>query len=611
MRFLILALFFILAACSKSSGPRYSAADIAADRTEPWSQVQRVDRTEWSTKPLTQVVELPVARVEGAAPAKPAQAETIQLLLNQMKIENPKVSVGKRAGLVRFTAIALIDEKPVEVNLEGHLKDDSTADLLNVDDRNEEIRAEVFCRGEVESAKGSYSCNSLFVDLYYKLDDKRYYREQLELESEQEKAIKAQEKAASLNKPVQEDQELVGPIDPEKDEGEHGDIPEPLGTYQGRPERVKDLFSLKKEGTEATPIPKPSPTPVSNKKQTTQPQKPSADSMNNGASISGRRRKPAPTPAPTATPAPQNKPKPTPTPVKPIPAPKPKATPVAKPTATPAPQATAKPKATPVATPAPKPTAVPAPPKPKATATPKPTPKMTPTPTPKPVVVPVVPARVIIDVEDDANRPVDQAVGGYSGGGKLENSTAMPTSSQHHYFSKPHENQFYGTYDLVRVVKLLAKEIYTKIFPGIKIRINDFSKRKGGYIPPHQGHQNGLEADIGYLTENSHKKIPQHAKINGRWVLNFEAMWKVFKFLGGSSRVSLFYVNKSVKPQFCHYARSELRSTDRKTSDLAKLTLRKMEAIGGHTSHFHVRMECGRHNPRCKTDGPTKPNTGC
>lgn len=606
---LILSIFLVLAACGKTN-KQYRPGDIptvegeAADRNEPFWTVEPADRTKQRLIPREEEIVIPPAPIEADSVAQAPSAEAqsaakIKLLLNQMKVEETKISVGKKAGLVRFSAVALVEGKKVNVKLEGNLKEDSTADLFNVEDSDDNVRAEVFCRGEV--SESFYQCDSLFVDLYYKLADDKFYREQFELESEQEKAQKAKEaaeKLAAASKRSEDEEVDHQNLD---EEGGHGEIPEPQGTFVGRPERVRELFAGKKQEpvpaaesavSERPPGKGPQPKKKDQKQSQKQNQKPSAESLNNSSSISGRRvAKPTPKPVerpvvkPAATPQPKPQPKPAATPV----APKPTPVVVAQ-------------------TPKPKPTVQPQPTvKPQPTVAPQPTVKPQPTAKPQPTPKPVTPARVILDVNDEPNRPVDQAVGGYSGGGKLENSTAMDTSGPHHYFSKPYENQFYGTYDLVRVVKILASKIYNEIFPGIKIRINDFSKRRGGYIPPHQGHQNGLEADIGYLTVNSHKQIPQHSKIGSQWVLKMSEMWKVFKFLGGSDRVSLFYVNRSVKPKFCAYARQQ----GELSSDPGKLALRKMVAIGGHTSHFHLRMECGRYNPRCRTDGPPEPSTGC
>lgn len=573
----VLLALLVLAACAKSNnrpvgdyrpGGPFTLEDVAEDRKAPWAPVEKVDRTDLRETPRTEEIEIPLKSEEGASSAEQTP-QKVQLLLNQMKVQDTKISVGKKAGLVRLSATALINEKPVVIKLEGHLNEDSTADLTNVEDGDESVRAEVFCRGEVR--ENFYDCESLFVDLYYKIEDNKFYREQLELESEQEKAQKAKEAAVAAQIAAAHEQEANQ--DPEE-EGDHGDIPEPLGTYVGRPERVKQLFGTTKKpepiAKEQSPVreqPVGKGPGAPSKKE-----KPSAESMNNSASSSQAKPKTKP-----KTPSPAAKRNPAP--------------PVPQPTAKPAPVTT------PVATPEP-------------TATP------TPTPNPAPVVVArpkpevtVVPARVALDVNDEQNRPTDQAVGGYSGGGKLENASTLDFDGDYHYFSKPQERQNYATYDLVRVVKLLAAKIYKEIFPGIKIRINDFSARKGGYLPPHKGHQNGLEADIGYLTVNSDKKQPQHAMLNGKWLgtMKMKEMWSVFKFLAASDRVSLFYVNKAIKPRFCSYASSQ----GELNSEKGKLALSKMTAISSHTSHFHLRMECSRYNPRCRKDGDTPKNTGC
>lgn len=590
---LLFALSFLIvfAACGKSKstyhpGEPFTAEAEQKDRSAPFFEVQKVDKTEAATEPRVEEITLPVPQEENQSGTRKVEdAPKLQLLLNQMKIADAKISVGRNAGLVRFSGKVIIDSKEYPVNLEGHLKEDSTADLINLDDSDERLRAEVFCSGEV--SEGFYECDSLFVDLYFKADDLKFYREQLELQSEQEK------KALKLQK--QQKGTPSASKNPDLEEDEESDIPDAVGPYVGRPERVKELFNLKKENQ-----PKPVDAPASPKKSNEQPVKkpvakpavkhvsqPSEVSKNNAASsqIFKRSKKQAPAPQPQ-----QQQPAPKPQPQKPAPQPQKPAVKV-QPTATPAPK-----------------------PQPTVAPTPKPTPQPTPKPTPKPVVQVeekiLHPAKVILEVGDEANRPTDQSVGSYGGGGKLENASVLEFEGPHHYFSQPQERHNYGAYDLVRVVKILASKIYNEILPGVKIRITDIGARKGGYLPPHKGHQNGLEADIGYLTKYSHERVPQPAVNSAsKWLgtMLMKEMWQLLKFLNGSERVSLVYVNKNIKPHICSYA----KSIGEMDSDLGRLTLRKIVPISHHETHFHLRMECGRYNPRCRTDGPPAKTTGC
>lgn len=571
--FLALSLIFILTACGKSkSGPAgyipggpFTQVGEDLDREESQERTKsldRTDQTEQSNKPRVEEVVLP--QTSQTAESEKPEERRLELLMNQMKLADAKISVGRHAGLVLFSATAVIEDKTYPIQLEGHLKEDSTADLINAAGTDDRFRAEVICRGEVKEK--FYSCDSLFVDLYFKVTDQKFYREQLQIESEEEKAAQV---AKASPAPATKAPEITNEED---DEGDHGEIPESKGAYVGRPERVKELFEIEEK------------------------QKPVTESETKSPSAS----------EPIATPKPA--PKSTPAPTKATPPPTAKSTPVPKAPVkqqSQAPAANTTPKTqqqgtTVVVRSTPKPQ--------EPTAVVKSTPKPAPTAVAPEPVIPN-PARVVLDLKDDPNRPVDQAVGEYSGG-RLENALSLEFEGPHHYFSQPQEKQNYGTYDLLLAVRILAKKIFTEIFPGTKIRINDFSGARGGHLPPHAGHQNGLEADIGYLTSNSAKKVPQSVISSaGKWLntMKMNEMWKVFKFLGNSERVSLIYINRGIKPKVCAYARSQ--------SDLAtpagSMALRKLEAIGGHTSHFHLRMECGRYNPRCRTDGPTPAKTGC
>lgn len=608
MRFLLtFGLILILAGCAKSRsktesahhpGDAFTEQDVAKDRTTPFFQVSRVDQTDSKEIARTETIALPIpAEQNTSGKRKSEKAPKVEFLLNQMKMTDSKISVGQHAGLVRLSGTATVDTKTYAVQLEGYLKQDSTADLVNVDQGDDRLRAEVFCSGDVR--EGYFDCDSLFVDIYFKSDSAKFYREQLELVSEEEKLARQEsqkQKDSAASAPKNDNPEVDG----------EDEIPDAAGTFVGRPERVNDLFSLTKEdlpkptdakkdqdaskdGKSSNNAPKEQPpgkSPVKVEKKpeakATPANKPSDASFNNSAS-SGWFRKNNQKPQPEPKEQPKKLPQQTPAPAKPAPA-KPQQ---------PAPQPTAAPTPQPTAAPAPQPTAKPQPAPQKET---KSEDKI------------LHPAKVILEMGDEPDRPTDQAVGSYNAG-KLENASVLPFEGTGWYFSQPQERHNYGAYDLIRVVKIFASKIYNEIMPGVNIRITDFGLRRGGHLPPHHGHQIGLEGDFGYLTTASHDRVAQPAMDGNKWngKMLMKEMWQLVKFLNGSDRVSLIFMNPVIKPHFCSYAKAQ---GEFKTA-LGNLALRKIKTVAGHDTHFHLRMQCGRYNPRCRTDGPPAPTTGC
>jgi penicillin-insensitive murein endopeptidase len=234
-----------------------------------------------------------------------------------------------------------------------------------------------------------------------------------------------------------------------------------------------------------------------------------------------------------------------------------------------------------------------------------------PAPTPKQSTAsPSVPPTSSDDAtKSGASHPKDQAIGCYAPvkncaqGGRLNKASKLEKETNTYYLSRPDIGRDYGTYATVQFVTWLSKKVQ-ELVPNYRVRIGDVAQEKGGPIYSydsqgrghlaHKSHQNGLDADLGYIMDFK-EGVPTLA-VSGREMSSHVRkadLWETFKLAIHSQAVSRIFVDPAVKAGFCSYARSQGEF------DSEREVLRRIQPLSGHTAHFHLRLRCPKDNPRC------------
>lgn len=179
----------------------------------------------------------------------------------------------------------------------------------------------------------------------------------------------------------------------------------------------------------------------------------------------------------------------------------------------------------------------------------------------------------------------------------------------------PGRNRFYGTTDLIEAIDHLAQ--YAKsISNSLRLMVSDLSGPNGGPlfrwdeksqtykkdnrgnpIKSHESHQNGLDADISYLTMAPDAQpfldVRQLSDINS--VLNLEAQFKLFKQAVSTDMVEAFFVDPVIKKEMCRQAFRMGAFTKDQEDKTALETLRRLVVEPHwHFNHFHMRLKCDR-----------------
>lgn len=480
--------------------------------------------------------------------------------LGVLRVESPEASFSREHETVRVRFNAVIGDSVHKLDLFGQVGDEGVAVLLPVDgDGSRKFRARAFCLTITDER---FTCDEMFIDIYTRLNG-HCLTEQVEvgaISSDPPKTERAEERPASPTElsPAEAGKVEIEPLtddDTEEfsdggmnvtDDPEHADLPKPAGRFVGLPGRVTELFEIE------TPREWLSPPPIDPNTADWDPRDRQARRTEQPrAKEKIEETKDAPPPTPPTTP----------------PAPK-----------------------TIVATPR------------NDLNTPSNGDKTT------------RPDRVKVQTRV-------QAIGCYASGirdpqrpnipcrgGQLLNATALPLDSKNIHVLRPERNAYFGTDLMISFLDRLSKAVLTLI-PDYRLQVGDLSRKNGGAFSPHRSHQNGLDADIGYLVRHPQPKnfvkiVSSKGSLDTSQVLVHE-QWDVFKKVVATGLVSQIFVNGGVKAGFCAHAKAtgEL--------DSASETLRRLSKESGHASHWHLRLKCpgsesniDEANSRCRNETP-------
>lgn len=145
------------------------------------------------------------------------------------------------------------------------------------------------------------------------------------------------------------------------------------------------------------------------------------------------------------------------------------------------------------------------------------------------------------------------------------------------FHSIRNDKNYYGSGLLVKMIEEAGKK-YAEISNGDFFEVNDLSKKGGGYVRPHSSHQNGLDADI---------LLPHKGKS-----FDYGKVWKILKIFDSYGFIDVILLSQPRINSLCSY----LKHSGEK--DYQSL-FHKLYKESGHTSHFHLRLQCTNHNIGC------------
>lgn len=160
----------------------------------------------------------------------------------------------------------------------------------------------------------------------------------------------------------------------------------------------------------------------------------------------------------------------------------------------------------------------------------------------------------------------------------------------------------FGTYELVELLQQVGARFDMR-HPGSTFVVGDLSRRRGGTIRNHAGkrvhssHRNGLDVDVMYLWRDcatagdfGNSSCPLDVEENLQLMRDFVA--------GGPrmepSLVDVMFVGAGFQFEVCR----ELKRRPALAEQYADV-LSRLQLMGGHRAHFHVRLRCPALSKNC------------
>lgn len=160
---------------------------------------------------------------------------------------------------------------------------------------------------------------------------------------------------------------------------------------------------------------------------------------------------------------------------------------------------------------------------------------------------------------------------------------------------QPQRRISFGTSELVSMVIKIGQWIYNRFGPSFKLDVRNMSAEKGGRLAGHDSHQNGLDADIGYIFDetNTSGQMQRATHPNGKVKDTFQVdkQWELFKALIKSDRVQFLLVSKTVKRALCQHVQKV--ETGEALEEAQQILKRISDRFANHDNHFHMRVKCG------------------
>ena len=221
---------------------------------------------------------------------------------------------------------------------------------------------------------------------------------------------------------------------------------------------------------------------------------------------------------------------------------------------------------------------------------------------------------VIIFLYYTTQASASEAIGYYSSG-KIKDAASIIErgTSIHKLFLQ--RGRFFGTDQIQDTISDAADFIRNQYPDAEKLQVGDIANQTGGVLPEHGSHQNGLDADLVYLTKNKKLQSQTAPYWQEEFVKNGVASanldiprnLELFKYLVHQQPVERIFVDQAIKKVFCTYAFKNNLLEDTQIIE----TLRRLRVEKLHSTHFHMRLTCPKTDTACKSQAAVPAGSGC
>lgn len=161
----------------------------------------------------------------------------------------------------------------------------------------------------------------------------------------------------------------------------------------------------------------------------------------------------------------------------------------------------------------------------------------------------------------------------------------------------------WGTRRTCDLIEQCARDVAKRHKRAHKLLVGDLSRRRGGHMPPHAGHRNGREADIGFYMRKGRP-------LDGLWrvgIRDIDAR-RTFSLLDcmlRSGDVLRIFIDRELQRPLYREARRRGWSAAKLAQTFSYPRPRssrvgQIQHRGGHDNHIHLRLRCASHERSCQ-----------
>jgi penicillin-insensitive murein DD-endopeptidase len=138
--------------------------------------------------------------------------------------------------------------------------------------------------------------------------------------------------------------------------------------------------------------------------------------------------------------------------------------------------------------------------------------------------------------------------------------------------------------------------------------VGDISRKFGGRLARHETHQNGLDADISYLSSDPqseghrsrlyHNRFPETFVLKGKVLPSFDVVknYELFRYIVMTQDVSQIFLSCKIKRALMTYEPPGELPEEREA------LFTKLVTYPYHDDHFHLRLTCPEDDRKCRND---------
>jgi LysM repeat protein len=197
--------------------------------------------------------------------------------------------------------------------------------------------------------------------------------------------------------------------------------------------------------------------------------------------------------------------------------------------------------------------------------------------------------KLTVYVEEEAEYNAAPGSRGTPNRGRLNAGTVLPSGAGYEVRNPARAN---GTPATVSALQWGMSRLAARYPDGTSLVVGDLSLPGGGKMEPHKSHQNGLDADICLLTQESRSTCAWRNV--GASELDTERMWYLFKSWMDQEYVEYIFLDRSLQRPLHEFAQAR-GATEAQLKKWFEYPARGgtralIRHEPGHDDHFHIRF---------------------